>query len=444
VTHQSTDFADDTQAHAAVRPGTLLLLGIMLFTGWAFLPTLQNGFVDWDEKTLVNNLAYRGFGWPELRWMFASFHFGAYQPLTWLTFGLDYVVWWADPFGYHWTNLLLHAGNTAGVYLLTVRLFSFWRSDIPQPGNDILRFAAALSALVFAIHPLRVEPVAWVSARSDILATLFFLCSVLFYLRAVQTGPGNRGRMLWMTLSVSAYCLSLLSGMSGIALPGILLVLDVYPLRRLAGLGNWLSPEARRLYKEKIFYLLSALVGVTVAVIAGNGESFVGEASSEPAVMAIARCVAAPVFHFWKAFVPFGLSPAYELPGWTLSLGALATLAVSMGLYFVRKRWPSLLASWICYVMLLWLVPTNHSPGLEMLADRRTYLPCIPWTVLAGAATVCCWQAYANGQIGAWLWFSGIGVSTMILLGLGALTGAQTRVWHDAETMEERRWKRCK
>jgi tetratricopeptide (TPR) repeat protein len=241
--------------------------------------------------------------------------------------------------------------------------------------------------------------------------------------------------MLWMTLSVSAYCLSLLSGMSGIALPGILLVLDVYPLRRLAGLGNWLSPEARRLYKEKIFYLLSALVGVTVAVIAGNGESFVGEASSEPAVMAIARCVAAPVFHFWKAFVPFGLSPAYELPGWTLSLGALATLAVSMGLYFVRKRWPSLLASWICYVMLLWLVPTNHSPGLEMLADRRTYLPCIPWTVLAGAATVCCWQAYANGQIAAWLWFSGVGVSTMILLGLGALTGAQTRVWHDAETL---------
>lgn len=408
---------------------------IVLITGWAFLPVLQNGFVDGDNKTLLNNLAYRGLGWSELRWMFAGFHFGTYQPLTWLTFGLDYIVWWTDPFGYHWTNLLLHAGNVAGVYLLALGLFSFRRSDTPQSGNEILRLAAGLSALVFAIHPLRVEPVAWASARSEILATLFFLCSVLSYLRAVRMDQPNRRRRWWVTLSMVAYCLSLLSGMSGIALPGVLFVLDVYPLGRFAGAGNWLSPEASRLYREKIPYLLIALVGFVVALIASNAESFAGETFGEPAMTEIALYVAAPGFHLWKAFVPFGLSPTYELRGWVLALGACASLAASIWLYFIRKRWPALLASWICYLMLLWVIPDNRSLDLEILTDRRAYLSCIPWAVLTGAAAMRCWQAYVNGRIRPWLLFAGVGASAMILFGLGVLTSAQTRLWHDSETL---------
>ena len=191
-------------------------------------------------------------------------------------------------------------------------LFSFRRSDPLQSRNEIPRLAAGLSALVFAIHPLRVEPVAWASARSEILATLFCLCSVLSYFQAVRMDEPNRRRAQWMTLSVFTYCLSLLSGMSGIALPGVLLVLDVYPLGRFAGAGNWLSPEAGRLYKEKIPYLLIAMVGFVVALIASNAESFMGQTFDEPAMTEIALYLAAPVFHFWKAFVPFGLSPAYK------------------------------------------------------------------------------------------------------------------------------------
>jgi protein O-mannosyl-transferase len=314
-------------------------------------------------------------------------------------------------------------------------LFSFRRSDPLQSRNEIPRLAAGLSALVFAIHPLRVEPVALASARSEILATLFFLCSLLFYLQAVQMVQANRRRTQWMTLSVSAYCLSLLSGMGGIAIPGVLLVLDVYPLGRFAGVGNWLSPEAGRLYREKIPYLLIAMVGFVVALIASNAESFMGETFDEPAMTQIALYLAAPVFHFWKTFVPFGLSPAYELRGWVLGLGAGVSLAVSSWLFFIRKRWPALLATWICYLMLLWLIPSNRSLALEMLADRRTYLSCIPWAVLTGAAAIGCWQAYVNGRIRPWLLFAGVGASAMILFGLGALTSARTQVWHDAETL---------
>jgi protein O-mannosyl-transferase len=406
-----------------------------LITGWTFLPTLQNGFVDWDEKSLINNSAYRGFGWAELRWMFADFQFGRYEPLTWLTLGLDHVVWWTDPFGYHWTSLLLHAGNATAVYLLALGLFSSGESAGLQSSNEIRKLAAGLSALVFAVHPLRVEPVAWASARSEILASLFFLCSVLFYLQAVGTNQANRRRARSMTLSVSAYGLSLLSGMSGIALPGVLLVLDVYPLGRFATLENWLSPEARRLYKEKIPYFLIALVAVAIAFIGSNEKSFVGDTFGKPPMTEIERGVASPVFQFWKAFVPFGLSPVYELRGWVLALSACASLAVSIWLYLMRKRWPALLASWVCYLMLLWLVPYHGSFGLEVLSDRRAYLSCIPWAVLTGAAVILCWQADLKGRFRRSLLFAGAGASAMILLGLGALTSAQTRVWRDAETL---------
>jgi Tfp pilus assembly protein PilF len=412
-----------------------LLLGIVLITVWTFVPALQNGFVDWDEKSLINNSAYRGLGWSELRWMVVGFQFGRYEPVTWLTFGLDHVVWWTDPFGYHWTNLLLHGANATAVYLLALGLFSFGTSGDSQPSNDIQRLAAGFSALAFAVHPLRVEPVAWASARSEILASLFFLCSVLFYLQAARTSQANRRGAPWLTLSMLAYGLSLLSGMSGIALPGVLLVLDFYPLGRFAASGNWLSPEARRLYKEKTPYLLIALVAVAIAILAGNEKSFVGETFGQSVVTEISRGVAAPVFQFWKAFVPFGLSPAYELRGWVLALTACGSLAVSIWLYLVRKRWPALLPSWVCYLMLLWLVPNHGSFGMEILSDRRTYLSGVPWAVLIGAAAMRCWQAYLKGGFGRRLLFAGAGASAMILLGLGVLTWAQTRVWRDAETL---------
>jgi Tfp pilus assembly protein PilF len=405
-----------------------------LITGWAFLPTLQNGFVDWDEKTLISNSAYRGLGWPALRWMFAGFQFGKYEPLTWLTFGLDHVLWQADPFGYHWTNLLLHASNATAVYLLALGLFTYRTSDTP-PGN--LRYAAGLSSLVFAIHPLRAEPVAWVSARSEICATLFFLCGVLSYLRAVQQRQTNRSKAQWLTLSVSAYGLSLLSGMSGIALPGVLLVLDVYPLERFtaSGNGNWLGPEARRLYKEKLPFLLIAIAGLSIAVMANSNKSSTGGVSGETAMTEIALGIAAPVFQFWKAFVPFGLSPIYELRGWFLALSAIVVPAVSMWLFFIRKRWPSLLASWICYLMLLWLILPGDSFGGQALSDRRTYLASLPWVVLAGVAAMHYWKAYVDGRVRRWLLFAGLGASAIILFGLGALTSAQTRLWHDSETL---------
>jgi len=157
-----------------------------VLTFFAFLPTLQNGFVEWDDQyNFLLNTSYRGLGWTQLRWMFTAFHTGHYTPLPWITLGADYLVWGLDPFGYHLTNLLLHAANAIVVYLLALRLLG---STVPGAAARPrpLRAAAALVALVFSLHPLRVESVAWATERRDVLCGLFYLLAVLVYLRRAQ------------------------------------------------------------------------------------------------------------------------------------------------------------------------------------------------------------------------------------------------------------------
>src|SRR5213594_2199700 len=139
---------------------------VALFTLAAFLPTLQNQFVAWDDdKNFLDNPRYRGLGWAHLRWMFTAFHLGHYIPLSWVTFGLDYLLWGMNPFGYHLTNLVLHTANAVLFYFLTSRLLSL-ALPVPSAPVDLrLAVSAGFGTLFFAIHPLRVESVAWATER---------------------------------------------------------------------------------------------------------------------------------------------------------------------------------------------------------------------------------------------------------------------------------------
>ena len=232
--------------------GWLVPVLIAVLTGAAFFPALENGFVDWDdEKTLLDNPNYRGLGWDQLRWMFTTFYMGHYQPLSWMTFGLDYLLWGIDPFGYHLTNLLLHTANAVLFYFLTLRLLSLPARAVP--GEFALQVAAGFAALVFALHPLRVESVAWVTERRDVLSAFFLLWTILCYLRATAGAEGDSARWRWLSAAVIVYGLSLLSKAGGITLPVVLLVLDVYPLRRLGvEAGKWFGPAARQVWWEKV------------------------------------------------------------------------------------------------------------------------------------------------------------------------------------------------
>src|SRR5436190_13698794 len=193
-------------AAVVIRERTIVL-AIVLAVIAVFAVGLRNEFVQWDDHTnLVDNRLFRGLGPRQLAWMFTTTLMGHYIPLTWLTFGLDYVIWGMQPAGYHFTNLVLHAANAVLFYWVAKRLL---RAARPATSETTLRAGAAVAALFFAIHPLRAESVAWVTERRDVLSALLFFTCILLYLRAAGAKGPRRRRLL--AVSVAAFALAMLA-----------------------------------------------------------------------------------------------------------------------------------------------------------------------------------------------------------------------------------------
>src|SRR2546425_982714 len=362
-------------------------LVIAFSTFAAFLPALQNQFVSWDDaENFLDNPHYRGLGWTHLRWMWTT-HLGHYIPLTWMTLGLDYLLWGMNPVGYHLTNLLLHAAN-AGVFFFVVRRILTQALPSPSEHGYALAVSSGVAALVFAIHPLRVESVAWVTERRDVLSGLFYLVAILLYLRACERG--ERGRR-WYWGSVGLFVCALLSKSIAVSLPVVLLILDVYPLRRLGGALGWWSEPARRVYVEKIPFVLLAAAASAIAVMAQlSAHAAVPLAHlSVPGRLAVSAYGLS--FYLWKMAVPVNLSPLYEAPR-TLNFGATPFL-LSYGLVLtitafvlaLRRRVPGLPAAWLAYIVILLPVLGIVQSGPQIAADRYTYLAGVGCGIFAGA-----------------------------------------------------------
>ncbi|HVZ50226.1 MAG TPA: glycosyltransferase family 39 protein, partial [Gemmatimonadaceae bacterium] len=247
----------------------------------AFLPTLHNGFVAWDDdKNFLNNPDYRGLGLPQLRWMWTTFLLGHYVPLAWMSLGLDYLLWGMRPAGYHLTSLLIHAATAVLVFRIALRLL---------PTGHGRMGAAAFAALVFAVHPLRVESVAWATERRDVLCGCFYFAAVLSYLR-YAAGDGRR----WYGITLLLAACAMLSKGTAVTLPLLLAVLCVYPLRRAGPPFGPRSGATRRVLAELApLIVMAALTGV-IALVALPGRAQLG-AGAKIAVSAYSLA-----FYIWK------------------------------------------------------------------------------------------------------------------------------------------------
>src|SRR5437667_11121539 len=321
----------------------------------AFLPALQNQFVNFDDdKNFLDNPHYRGLAWTHLRWMWTT-HQGHYIPLTWMTLGLDYLPWGINPVGYHLMSLLLHAANAVVFFFVVRRILTRALPSLSERGHA-LAVSAGFAALVFAIHPLRVESVAWATERRDVLSGLFYLVTILVYLRACE--GEERGRR-WYWLAGATFVLALLSKSMVVNLPVVLLILDVYPLRRLGGAIGWWSEPARRIYIEKIPFVLLAAAASAIAVMA---QSSVHAAASLAQLSVPGRLAVAAYglgFYPRKMVVPVNLSPLYELPRTVdpmappFILSYALVLAIMAIVLALRRRVPGLPAAVVAYVVVL-------------------------------------------------------------------------------------------
>lgn len=405
-----------------------LALGVAAVTLVMFAPAIKNGFVNWDDlPALLENRHFRGFGWAQLQWMFTTFHMGLYQPLSWLTYALDHFFWGMNPHGYHLTNILLHAACAAAFFLLCARLLAAATRprDITGPGTLL---AAAFAALCFSVHPLRVESVAWITERRDVLSGLFYLLSISLYVRARPPG-GAGGRLRF---SLAAFVLALLSKGITVTLPAALLILDVYPLRRLpADPRLWSSPQSRPVWREKIPYIILAAVFAVAGYVAqGSALRSYSDFGLGDRVL---HSLFSTMFYVSKTALPLNLSPLYQLSGGALPvylLGGMFFIAVTAALFFLRGRWPAGLPAWIFYLVTLAPVMGIVKFGAQAAADRYTYLACLPFAILAGAGFLAAWEA------GAGKFRRGCAAAAVILvLTLGWLTNAQIKVWRDSETL---------
>ncbi len=410
-------------------------LALALVTAVVFAPSLRGGFVDWDDPiNFLENPYYRGLGWRQLRWMLTANVMGHWIPVTWLTFGADYAVWGMRPFGYHLTNVLLHAASAALFYLVARRLLGL---TMPSAAPVTVGLGAAAAALFFAVHPLRVESVAWITERRDLTSGLFFLLTLLAYLKAHERLPDVRAG--WRAAALAFAALALASKSIVMGLPLVLVILDVYPLRRLGPTPrDWTGARAWPIWREKIPFALLAVGTAVAAFLVQRSTGYLTQADPAARIGMFFYNVG---FHVWKTFVPLNLGPIYELPLRLHPLeapylpSAIAVVAITAAACLFRGRWPAGLAMWAFYLVMLAPVTGIVHTGYHLGADRNTYLPCAGFALLVGALVAVVTEAPRRGVLRRPIAGIGLGLVAIWLVALGVAASIQTTVWRDPETL---------
>jgi hypothetical protein len=339
----------------------VLLIGLTVIF---FLPALHGEFLHWDDDGLyVYNSYFRGFRAANFQWMCTTVWYGHWQPLTWVSCALDYIVWGMNPRGWHATNLLLHVINSVLVYLLCLAFLK------KREGCYVL---AALAALFWAGHPLRVEVVVWLATRGYVLCTLFCLLTVLSYLRVAEQKRYPFFVLLCFTLA------TVTKGI-GMMLPLVLLLVDWLPLRRITSIRTAMVCGI-----EKIpFFALSMLTG-TMAFLAKKAGGGMMPVEQYGFVDRFGQAVYGIWFYLLKIILPINLVPLYykrpEAGPVMIALVLTATMAVAI--FLLRRRVRPLLVATGAFLVLIFPMIGFTQSGSQLFADRFTYLSAIPFSVL--------------------------------------------------------------
>jgi tetratricopeptide (TPR) repeat protein len=357
-----------------IPPGKVFLPGLVLMgvVVWVFLPSLGGDFIDRNDFGFVTKNVHIHLTLANVVWVFSHPFDANWLPVTLGSFMLDHQLYGLKPWGYHLTNVLLHALNTVLVFWVLRRMTgATWRS--------------LMVAALFGLHPLRVESVAWISERKDVLSVTFWMLTLWAYARYAQgrsrvecreSSAGNDRSTLDYCLALLFFALGLMSKPMMVTLPGALLLLDYWPLAR------WPQHRLRGLLVEKIpFFLLSAGVSVATYVTQKNadmmsnvltGLSLSFGARLENALVSYGR-------YLGKLFWPVNLCALYPYPehwpGPAISGAGLLVLGLSVWVFVRRRQQPYLLTGWLWYlgtlVPVLGLVPV----GAQAMADRYSYIP---------------------------------------------------------------------
>jgi tetratricopeptide (TPR) repeat protein len=362
------------------RGPIVVALGLVALTLGVYAGVCRSSFMNYDDSIYVtaNRQVQGGLSLPGLRWACTSFDAANWHPLTWLSLQLDASLYGLCPFGFHLTNILLHAASTGLLLALLCRLTGrLWPS--------------ALVAALFGLHPLHVESVAWVAERKDVLSGFLAFLTLYAYARYTRN-PG------WVNygLTTLALALGLMAKPMLVTLPCLFLLLDFWPLGRFPSgpPGGALQPAAKsRITLEKLPWFALAAVSSAVTVHAQNRAWAIRSLEEFPLSIRAGNAVIACVRYLLAAVWPSGLQPFYAHSGqpsavWILGLCGLLLAIVTMVVLTSARSMPYFLVGWLWYLVTLAPVIGIIQVGMQAMADRYTYLPLVGIFIMAswGAA----------------------------------------------------------
>ncbi len=396
--------------------GTILLATII-----CYFKVTENDFV-WDSIPFVlGNSHIQAFRWENLYWVFTHAHRANWQPLTWISHTIDFALFGLNPAAHHAMNVAYHILDSLLLYWVLRKLLRRMESN-----QMILTSVAGLSALIFAIHPQHVESVAMIAQRKDTLYCLFELLCIISYLNYTE-GLTRQTRRFWYGMLLGCFILSLLSKPMAVTIPVVLLVLDLYPLRRLD--TSFTRNELWLLVREKLpLFALSLLV----SYITLQTQTMAMPSTEHITVLQRSiNTIHNLAFYQWKFLVPLHLSPfypfppseqIYELAYWLPAL-LFSGLISGLGIILWIKGRKGLLTGWMIYLVTLAPVCGIIQVGPAAATDHYTYMASIPSCLLV--AFVITRAARVRNRLKHVF----IGLGAAYLISLGALTSFQVTVW---------------
>jgi len=423
------------------RPRSIGLL-LALATLLVYLPATSCQFINFDDPDYVtdNNVVQNGLTWAGVKWAFTGAHASNWHPLTWLSHMADCDLFRLNPAGPHLVNILFHAANAALLFLLLFRLTNLRADVAARQGQSI--WPSAFIAALFAWHPLHVESVAWISERKDVLSTFFTLLTLLNYARFAQARSDARCELLdagqqpiassiqhyWLALFF--FVLALLSKPMPVTLPVVMLLLDYWPLGRMAGGERPAANFFRLVFEKWPFFLLSAASGVITCLAQHDA---VNSLAHLPLSLRLENVLTAYAGYLGKMVWPVNLAIFYQLRApiaWSLIAESVIILTgISILVWRVRKSSPWLFVGWFWFLVTLLPVIGLVQVGGQAMADRYTYFP------LIGIFLAITFSAQSlAGQFGFLKRWQAL-AAVLILGSCVWLTENQLRYWHDSESL---------
>ena len=387
-----------------------------------FAPVRHNEFLNWDDQSYVtqNDHVRGGVTWDGIVWAFTSSHSANWHPLTWISHMLDCQLYNLQPGGHHITNVLIHSINAAVLFLLLWMLTH-------STGRSVL------VAVLFAFHPLRVESVAWLSERKDVLSLFFGLLALVAYARFTQSNIKNaKCKTPWYVAALILFAMGLMSKPMLVTWPFVMLLLDFWPLNRIQS-SSCQFATLKPLLLEKLPFFALAAISCVVTVLAQQRGGAVASFEHLPLGLRLENAVVAYVEYLARFFWPGNLSPIYPhptvLPGWKWAGAAALIVALTVGAWQLRRRSPYVLTGWLWFLGTLIPVIGVIQVGSQAFADRYTYIPMI------GLVTALVWL---GGDMVSKLRlprFVVVSASVALVAILGWRTTIQIAYWKTTETL---------